>query len=921
MKKGWGTIVKKFLIGLLAVSMLVPTGSVRQPIVLAAGTDKTAVPVFNESGYRYITVGKTYDFNVKNAPKGATYSWKSDHSQFATVNKDGVVKGIKEGNSIITCDIKVKGKTYQLKATVYVKSASKNPAKGIKMTNKTTEVTIGINYDLNTSLDPVKATDYVNWTSSDTGIATVNENGMVKGVSEGKVTITATTLSGKSDKVSLKVIKKIPDKLNAVFGTPVLDGEIDAIWDKAEEVVPLLYGVNKTDITATHRLMWDDNALYILTVVKDNALDATNSTPYAQDSVELFLDEDNGKDTAYKSDDLHYRVNYKNIRTVDAGDRARFYSKTKETKTGYVVESCIVWDKTTKPANSKEFGIELQINDAKNGSRVSTLNLFDITGMSFRDPSLFGKLVLTGKTKVSVTASTCPYILLSYIDRIKTMSLDAYINKEVIKEELANAEQVAANANATQTEIDNAYNELQSAVLSLDDGSGLVKPDILPVMKELPDAFTFLDGTKVTNLAGWELRKAEISRMYEYYMYGKDPDTSGEKVTMEYVKSFTMAGMFGPMTLTAQANQKFVKINIAKGSKKVDFVAAITFPSKTDKGTMKILPPTREGGYPVVIVIGMLGNDQKKYLNDNGYAVIEYGNNEIAADDGSRTGDFYTLYPYGKTWDTQTGVLMAWGWGVSKIIDMIELDASGKNELRISPVNTIVTGVSRNGKAAAVAGAFDERIKVTVPASSGESGMAAFRYSSSGKSYNYKSLTKEEFIDFKGEADGTAVWNNYQRNPIHKVGSNESLSNSQGSGHWFNTTFQDFQTVDQLPFDQHLLVALTADKDRYYLITGEIDGGDWINPAAMYVSYLAAQNIYDSLGISDNIGIHLHATGHALTLEDTKYLVEFCNKNLYGIVDGKMNLKDLKTSIYEEADNYDSYLDKVKAMNGPDLSK
>jgi endo-1,4-beta-xylanase len=901
--------------------MLVPTGYLRQPIVLAAGTDKAATPVLNESVYRYITVGKTYDFNVKHAPKGATYSWKSDHSQFATVNKDGVVKGIKEGNSIITCDIKAKGKTFQLKATVYVKSTSKNPAKGIKMTNKTTEVTVGINYDLNTAMDPVKATDFVNWTSSDTGIATVNENGMVKGVNEGKVTITATTLSGKSDKVTLNVIKKIPDQLTAVYGTPVLDGEIDSIWDTAEEVVPKLYGANKTEVTATHRLMWDDNALYILTVIKDSVLDDKNTTPYAQDSLELFLDEDNAKDTAYKSDDLHYRVNYKNIRTVDAGDRARFYSKTKVTKTGYVVEACIVWDKTTKPANNKEFGMELQINDAKNGSRLSTINVFDITGMSFQNPSLFGKLVLTGKTKDAVTASTCPYILLSYIDRIKTMSLDAYINKDVIKDDLANAEKVAANANATQEEIDNAYKALQSAVLRLDDGSGLVKPDILPVMKELPDAFTFLDGSKVTTLNDWEKRKDEIARMYEYYMYGKDPDTSAEKVTMEYVKSFTMAGMFGPMTLTAQANQKFVKINIARGSKKVDFVAAITFPSKTDRGTVKLVPPTHEGGYPVVIVIGSLGNSQKQYLNENGYAVIEFGNNEIAADDGSRTGDFYSLYPYGNTWDTQTGVLMAWGWGVSKIVDMLELDASGKNELQISPVNTIVTGVSRNGKAAAVAGAFDDRIKVTVPASSGESGMAAFRYSSSGKSYNYKSLTKEEFIDFKGEVDGTAVWNNYQRNPVHKVGSNESLSNSQGSGHWFNTTFQDFQTVDQLPFDQHLLVALTADKDRYYLITGEIDGGDWINPAAMYVTYLAAQNIYDSLGINGNIGIHLHATGHALTLEDTKYLVEFCNKNLYGIVDGKMNLKDLKTSIFEEPVNYDPYLDMVKAMNGPDLSK
>ena len=167
------------------------------------------------------------------------------------------------------------------------------------------------------------------------------------------------------------------------------------------------------------------------------------------------------------------------------------------------------------------------------------------------------------------------------------------------------------------------------------------------------------------------------------------------------------------VTVTVGPNLKILKVNVASGDKTVSFVATVTLPAQRafdpDVGAevvTGVVPPTYEDGYPVLIVIGFLGEAEKRYLNDHGYAVIEYDNNTRAADNASRTGVFYELYPYGKTWDTQTGVLLAWSWGVSKIIDAIENDARGARELNISPVNTIVTGVSRNGKAA-VAGAFE----------------------------------------------------------------------------------------------------------------------------------------------------------------------------------------------------------------------
>lgn len=720
--------------------------------------------------------------------------------------------------------------------------------------------------------------------------------------------------------------------ISAIYGSPVIDGEIDECWQNAEMVVPKAYR-GETDVSATHRFMWDDNALYILSEIRDNVLDKSSYTPYYQDSLELFLDELCDGGSTYRSDDVHYRVNFDNMRTHDSGEETRFYSKTRLIRNdngaveGYIVEACIVWDQI-RPDNGTEVGVDLMVNDARDGKRVAEISIFDTTGNAYQNPSLFGRLVLTGKQEGAVAGAN-PFTLLAYIDKVKNTNLNAYVNKEIIDEPLAEAERVASSKDATQEEIDGAYSRLKATVSRLDDGSGYVRPDALPLVTDQPDIFTFLDGLKVKTLVDWERRKQEIAGLYQYYMYGVLPDTSDELVSIEYVESYDLYTWWGQkITITAKPNVKLVKINVAKGDKTVSFTAIVTLPAKRsvnpdtgDEVVTGIVLPKHKDGYPVLIVIGFLGMAEKQYLNDHGYAVIEFDNGVIAADNSSRTGIFYDLYPYGDTWDKQTGVLLAWTWGVSKIIDALELDAAGAKDLNISPIHTIVTGVSRNGKAAAVAGAFDPRIKVTVPASSGAGGMANFRYRSSGRQYDYSVLEKHEFTDVLGEEKGTALWKQFQENSIHIVGANESLSNlqSQSEAHWFNDNFLKFTSPYQLPFDQHFLVALTAAPDRYYLITGEIHGGDWINPASMYVTYLAARNVYESLGISNNIGIHLHATGHALTLEDVKYLVEFCDRNFYGIIGGNKDLNDLKTSIFELPVNYDPYFDQIKSMRGPNL--
>lgn len=68
---------------------------------------------------------------------------------------------------------------------------------------------------------------------------------------------------------------------------------------------------------------------------------------------------------------------------------------------------------------------------------------------------------------------------------------------------------------------------------------------------------------------------------------------------------------------------------------------------------------------------------------------------------------------------------MAWAWAVSRIVDALET----LPEAGINPRKLAVTGCSRNGKGALVAGAFDQRIALTIPQESGSGGDACWRTS------------------------------------------------------------------------------------------------------------------------------------------------------------------------------------------------
>ena len=76
----------------------------------------------------------------------------------------------------------------------------------------------------------------------------------------------------------------------------------------------------------------------------------------------------------------------------------------------------------------------------------------------------------------------------------------------------------------------------------------------------------------------------------------------------------------------------------------------------------------------------------------------------------------------------------------------------------------------------------------------------------------------------------------------------------------------------------------------------------------MWLTYLAAREIYDFLDLKDNIAIHIHKEGHMVTDEDMVYLLDYCDYHFYG-KESESNLSDLTTSLYIEPENYDSIYD------------
>jgi hypothetical protein len=309
----------------------------------------------------------------------------------------------------------------------------------------------------------------------------------------------------------------------------------------------------------------------------------------------------------------------------------------------------------------------------------------------------------------------------------------------------------------------------------------------LPQNSFLPDPFTFLNGTRMTARSEWTCRRAEIAALAQEFELGQKPNTPASAVT-------------------GSRSGNNITVNVNDNGRTLSFNASVTYPSGS-------------GPFPAMIGIGG-SNLNNSALTSMGVAVINFNNNEMAQQNGQGSrgvGRFYDMFGSGHS----AGALMAWAWGVSRLIDAIEKTPAAN----IDPTRLGVTGCSRNGKGALVAGAFDERIKLTVPQESGSGGSGTWRVSDSMLSQGQTTQTLSQIV---------------------------------GENVWFRANFNQFSnSATRLPFDHHSIEGLVAPR-ALFVIENDIL---WLGPQSSWTGANAARRIWQALGVQDSMGYSL-TTGH-----------------------------------------------------------
>lgn len=303
----------------------------------------------------------------------------------------------------------------------------------------------------------------------------------------------------------------------------------------------------------------------------------------------------------------------------------------------------------------------------------------------------------------------------------------------------------------------------------------------MEVIKTLPDPFLGLDGHRITERDQWRCRRQETLQQVQQYESGIKPGK--------------------PERVSGRVSAKSVTVTVHHQGKTIEFNAPVT------------LPNAGQAPYPAIITLGPATLDSE-LLSDKGVAIIRVDNNELGAQSGANSrgnGLFYDLY--GK--DHSASSMTAWAWGVSRLIDVLQESDEGL----IAANRLAVTGCSRNGKGALLAGALDERIALTIPQESGAGGAVAWRVA--------QAMAEE----------GVNV---------------QTLIHAAGEQPWFRAGFgTEFgnNKVNRLPFDQHQLMGLVAPRGLLVL-DNDID---WLGPIPAYIGTSAAREIYRALGVEANI--------------------------------------------------------------------
>ena len=169
-------------------------GNVRKSFtVRQAGTPPVVVAVTGITLDRTsvsLTEGQQVTLTATVEPADATdktVTWTTSNSGVATVDQNGTVTAVAEGTATITAAAGDKSATCAVTVQKNVVAVT-----GITLDRSSVSLTEGQQVTLTATVEPADATDKtVTWTTSNSGVATVDQNGTVTAVAEGTATITA----------------------------------------------------------------------------------------------------------------------------------------------------------------------------------------------------------------------------------------------------------------------------------------------------------------------------------------------------------------------------------------------------------------------------------------------------------------------------------------------------------------------------------------------------------------------------------------------------------------------------------------------------------------------------------------------------------------------------------------------------------
>lgn len=385
----------------------------------------------------------------------------------------------------------------------------------------------------------------------------------------------------------------------------------------------------------------------------------------------------------------------------------------------------------------------------------------------------------------------------------------------------------------------------------------------------LPDPLRMENGDKVINKDQWlQKRRPEILSLFETHVYGKAP-ARPESLRFEVLSEDRYA-------INNMATRKEVAVYFTEGSDQY-MTVLIYLPNKRTgavplffglnfKGNHTICDDPditesvtrmkpREGGSEVRPHAFKRGAAASRWpverLIANGYGLstVYRGDIDPDYDDGFRNGIHPLFYQDGQTQPAhdEWGTLAAWAWGLSRVMDYFEKDED------IDSKRVAVLGHSRHGKTALWAGTIDERFALVISNDSGCGGAA---------------LSRRKF----GET-------------VRKI--------NQLFPHWFCPNFKAYaDNEDQLPVDQHQLIALIAPRPVY--IASAVDDR-WADPKGEFLSGVHATPVYELLGQSGlpvrempdvdqpvhtgYIGYHVRSGDHDINAYDWQQFIRFADNH------------------------------------------